>query len=250
MTTEDTIRMLALKFERIVEIAKQSPESAYSGEDVAGSAVLFTKAMIKLGVEDIKSLWSQIEAKYPEQQKVAAYHTFLDLVSICGTNPAIKFIIEEVKKGELIGENAVMIVSNAIRSVKTPTRALLKELIDLLKHIAEQDNRAMISTVALSVTHLIHKACIHKTSSVYDYPVKAYGKLCDEKSTEITRDLIPFLSRKLFAARKTDTNTLLTYINALGNLVHDASYSSHARFEAVTQLIKTAPTNPALYRPV
>merc|ERR1719334_869286 len=65
-----------------------------------------------------------------------------------------------------------MIVSNAIRSAKTPTKQLLKELIDLLKHIAEQDNRNVVSTVALAVTRLIHKACIHETSSVMNFPAR------------------------------------------------------------------------------
>merc|ERR1719516_408327 len=79
---------------------------------------------------------------------------------------------------------------------------------------------------------------------------------------EINRDLIPFLAEKLFAARKSDINQLLTYINALGNLGHegaalhllkvidDGSFDSHLRSVAVYQLRKTASTNPALYRPI
>merc|ERR1712240_833805 len=249
-------------FKRIVEIARQSPESSESAEDVAGSAVMVSRALVRLGLQDIKALWQQIEASLPENLKVPAYNSFLDLVSISGTNPAIKFIIEEVKSGKLVGENAAMIVSNAIRSAKTPTKQLLKELIDLLKHVAQQNNRNMVSTVALAVTRLIHRACVHETSSVTDFPVKSFGRFCDEKTPEINRDLIPFLAEKLFAARKSDINQLLTYINALGNLGHegaalhllkvidDGSFDSHLRSVAVYQLRKTASTNPALYRPI
>merc|ERR1712180_264834 len=219
----ETMRQLVVTFKRIVEIARMSPESSESAEDVAGSAVMVSRALVRLSLQDIKALWQQIEASLPENLKVPAYNSFLDLVSISGTNPVIKFIIEEVKSGKLVGENAAMIVSNAIRSAKTPTKQLLKELIDLLKHIAEQDNRPMISTVALAVTRLIHKACIHETSSVSDFPAKSYGRFCDEKTPEITRDLIPFLAEKLFATRKTDVNQLITYINALGNLGHDGA---------------------------
>jgi len=259
---EETMRQLVVTFKRIVEIARQSPESSESAEDVAGSAVMVSRALVSLGLQDIRALWHQIEASLPENLKVPAYNSFLDLVSICGTNPAIKFIIEDVKSGKLVGENAAMIVSNAIRSAKTPTKQLLKELIDLLKHIAQQDNRNMVSTVALAVTHLIHKACIHETSSVTDYPAKSFGRFCDEKTPEITRDLIPFLAEKLFATRKSDTNQLLTYINALGNLGHegaalhllkvidDGSFDTHPRSVAVYQLRKTASTKPALYRPI
>merc|ERR1719334_1253803 len=261
-TPEEKMSRLVVIFKSIVEIAPMSPESSHNGEDVTGSALLISRALSNFGLQDIKSLWQMIDATLPENLKMGAYHSFLDLVSISGTNPAIKFIIEEVKSGKLVGENAAMIVSNAIRSAKTPTKQLLKELIDLLKHIAEQDNRPMISTVALAVTRLIHKACIHETSSVSDFPAKSYGRFCDEKTPEITRDLIPFLAEKLFAARKSDVNQLLTYINALGNLGHDGAamhlmkvvddvnFDVHARSVAVYQLRKTAATNPALYRPV
>ena len=141
-------------------------------------------------------------------------------------------------------------------------KELLKELIDLLKHIAGQDDHAMVSSVTLSLTQLIHKACIHKTTSVTNYPVKALGRYCDEKSPEITRDLIPFLAEKLFAARKADTNQLLTFINALGNLGHDgaslhllkviddAAFDSLPCSVAVYRLIRSTSINPALYRPV
>merc|ERR1711962_23780 len=259
---EETMRQLVVTFKRIVEIARMSPESSESAEDVAGSAVMVSRALVRLGLQDIKALWQQIEASLPENLKVPAYNSFLDLVSISGTNPVIKFIIEEVKSGKLVGENAAMIVSNAIRSAKTPTKQLLKELIDLLKHVAQQDNRNMVSTVALAVTRLVHRACIHETSSVSDFPAKSYGRFCDEKTPEITRDLIPFLAEKLFATRKSDINQLLTYINALGNLGHegaalhllkvidDGSFDKHLRSVAVYQLRKTASTNPALYRPI
>merc|ERR1719394_2392027 len=259
---EEILREVPAVFKSIVEIARQSPESAQSSEDVTGRVVMISRALVSLGLQDMKTLWQQIEASLPENLKVPAYNSFLDILSMTGTNPAVKFIIEEVKTGKLVGENAAMIVSNAIRSAKTPTKPLLKELIDLLKHIAEQDNRPMISTVTLAVTPLIHKACIHETSSVSDFPAKSYGRFCDEKTPEITRDLIPFLAEKLFAARKSDINQLLTYINALGNLGHDGAamhlmkvvddvnFDVHARSVAVYQLRKTAATNPALYKPV
>merc|ERR1711962_229276 len=191
--SEEAMTQLVVTFKSIVEIARKSPESSESAEDVAGSAVMVSRALVRLGLQDIRALWQQIEASLSENLKVPAYNSFLDLVSISGTNPAIKFIIEEVKSGKLVGENAAMIVSNAIRSAKTPTKQLLKELIDLLKHVTQQDNRNMVSTIALAVTRLVHRACIHETSSVTDYPAKSFGRFCDEKTPEINRDLIPFL---------------------------------------------------------
>merc|ERR1719414_1501945 len=259
---EENIRQLVHTFHKIIEISSQSPESSYGDEDVAGFAVIFTHALIRLGLDDIRSLWRDIEISLSEHLQDSAYNAFLDLVSMCGTSPAIKYIIEDVKSGKLSGLNGAMIASNAVRTAKTPTRQLIQELIDLLKQITEHDEHNMMSTVALATTQLIHQACIHQTSSVSDFPVKTYGKFCDEKISEITQDLIPFLSDKLFSVSKDEIYQLLTYINALGNLGHDGasihllkviedgSFDVHTRSVAVYQLIKSASANPPLYRPI
>merc|ERR1719292_91879 len=262
-TNEERKEELSHAFLTIVENAQKSPESFHSHEDVAGISVRFSRALVRLGLEDIKALWAKIEARLPEDAKDTAHHSFLDLVSIGGTNPCVKYIIDAVKNHQLSGETGAWIVSNAIRSVKTPTKELLKELTDLLKHQAVQENRNMVSTVALSLTHLVHKACIDETSSIYDFPAKAYGRFCDQKSAVIARELIPFLAEKLSAAAETDINKMITYINALGNLGHDGaalhllravegrpSRHPHPRSVAVYQLVKTASRNPVLYRPV
>ena len=49
--------------------------------------------------------------------------TFLDLLSICATNPCVKYTLT-VKEDKLAGESGAWILSNTIRSVKTPTEEL------------------------------------------------------------------------------------------------------------------------------
>ena len=104
--------------------------------------------------------------------KEQGHQTFLDLLSICATNPCLKYIIEAAKEDKLTGESGAWILSNAIRSVKTPTEELLKELTDLVKAI--EHNTKMQSALILSLSNLVYKACIDPSSSVYNYPVKTY----------------------------------------------------------------------------
>ena len=161
----------------------------------------------------------------------------------------------------MTGEQGAWIVANAIRAVKTPTEELLTFLVALLKAQWVQGDEQLLPTVAYGLTNLVHKACIHKTTPLYDYPVGTYGRFCSERSSFITRDLIPFLAEKL--SKATNFREMITYINALGNLGHDAaslhlmkaiegqpSMDPFPRSVAVYQLTKAASSNPHLYKPV
>ena len=71
----------------------------------------------------------------------------------------------------------------------------LKKLTDLVKII--EHNNMMQFALILSLSNLVHKACIDPSSSVYDYPVKTYGQFCDEKSTVITSERTNYLMKIL-----------------------------------------------------
>lgn len=252
-------------FLHIMATAEKSPESSHEGEDTAGSTTVLLRTMAKLSLTDLKAVWGHIDSKLAMEVKEHHQHAWLDLLATCGTNPCIAYVIEAVKSNMVTGEAAAWILTNAVRSVKTPTQHVLTELTALLKHPTIQSDRHLSATLALSLTHLVHMACIDKTTSVYNFPVKMYGKFCDEKSAIITQDLIPFLATKLFTTPETDSHHILTYINALGNLGHDAAaihlikfieakaqptMDSLPRSIAVYQLIKTAMAKPHLYTPV
>merc|ERR1711970_977693 len=184
-------------------------------------------------------LWTKIEARVPAEIRAHHHHAFLDLVSMTATNPCMAFIIEHVKAGRITNEAGAWIVANAIRNIKTPT-------------------------VALTLTQRIHEACIHETTAVEDFPVKIYGRFCDKKSPFIVRELIPFLAEKLFASAEHDIHhEIIMYVNALGNLGHDAAAlhllkviegqltrHAHVRSAAVYQLMRVAATKPTVYTPI
>ena len=79
------------------------------------------EAMSRLSRQEIKGLWAGIEQELPVDIKEQGHKTFLYLLSICATNPCVNYIIEAVKEDKLAGESGAWILSNTIRSVKTPT---------------------------------------------------------------------------------------------------------------------------------
>merc|ERR1719348_2159019 len=177
------------------------------------------------------------------------------------TNPCMAFIIEHVKAGRITDKAMALTVANAIRNIKTPTVELMNELIAVFKLV--HTNPILTSTVALTLTQRIHEACIHETTSVEAFPAKIYGRFCDEKSPFIVRELIPFLAEKLIASAEHDIHNIITYVNALGTLGHDAAAlhllkiiegqltrHAHVRSVAVYQLMRTAAAKPTVYRPI
>merc|ERR1711887_503884 len=132
-------------------------------------------------------------------------------------------------------QGGAWIVADAIRNIKTPTVELMNELIAVFKLIHGQSHPHM-TAIALTLTQRIHEACIHETTSVNDFPAKIYGRFCDSKSPFIVRDLIPFLAEKLFASAEHDTHHIITYVNALGNLGHDAAALHHLKASVNLQL--------------
>jgi len=255
---ENVIRI----FLRIVTKAHKAPESSFEHEDAAGSTLIIVRTLARLGLVDIKDLWTKIEARVPAEIRAHHHHAFLDLVSMTATNPCMAFIIEHVKAGRITNQAGAWIVANAIRNIKTPTVELMTELIAVFKLIHVQGHH-LTATVALTLTQRIHEACIHETTAVTDFPVKIYGRFCDKKSPFIVRELIPFLAEKLFAAAEHDIHHIITYVNALGNLGHDAAAlhllkviegqltrHAHVRSVAVYQLMRAAAAKPTVYRPI
>ena len=261
-------------FVTFVKISKQSPESSHAVEDVAEKVMIMTKLALTFSYSDIQEVWSLIKENIHHDiaHKESAEHVFLDLLSIAATNPCVKYISEIVKNQVIVGEPAVWIVANMIKSIKTPTEELIQELTNLLKHSVVQSSNTLKATVAMSLTELVHKACIDETGSVYDFPTGVFGQFCNKDSSVIKKVLLPYLVEKLEEQKyqlqqeqptTASMNSALIYINSLGNLgLQEASYAlleviegkmtshPHPRSVAVYKLIRVARTNPSIYRPV
>ena len=100
-TAEENQEELVRSFLKIIENASKSPESSYSHEDVAGNSVQFVRTLERLSLYDIGVVLAKMETSLSRRNetrfvKKNAWHTYVDLVSICGSNPCVKYIVDTV----------------------------------------------------------------------------------------------------------------------------------------------------------
>ena len=262
------------EFVKMIEDSRKSTESRSSHEDVVNQASHLAWFVSSLSYEDINDCWTKAQTKLVSSisYKQSALNIFCDVLSMTATNPSVKFVIEKLKSKQLQGESGAWIVANMIRSIRTPTEEVIEELTELLKHESIQEDRILSATVAMTLTELVHKACVDETTSQFNFPTKVYGQFCYGESKPIRKNLVPFLQKQLYDLKdelsneKTSfhsTHKLITLINALGNIGTEETsktllqviegvltMESHPRSVAVYKLIRAASRNPAKYRPI
>jgi len=190
---------------------------------------------------------------------------FFDLVSMTGTNPSLMLIKEKIISGEAIEHPITwsFIISNSLRAIKTPTKELIEELVELMKTEHIERSRVIRAAYVMGLTELINRACVRPLTIKNEFPYKIYGQMCHKDLPVIKSTLIPYLTEKLTEASKTDMNTVITYINGLGNIGIDestrellkvvegkVSTNPHSRSLAVYLLMKPAEMEPSVYRPI
>merc|ERR1712227_1141386 len=261
-------------FIQMLELSKKSPESSSRHGDVLNQAANLALIASTFSYDDLNDCWSKCQSQLVSSlyQKQTALNVFCDVLSMSATNPSVKFISEKLKNGQLEGETGSWIAANMIRSVRTPTEQVIQELTSLLQNQRIQGCKLLRSTISMTLTQMVHKACVDETSSVFDFPTSVYGQFCTQNSRVIKKELIPFLQSSLYQLKdelrqeepspKT-MNKLISLINALGNLgIEEASKTlleivegkltshSHPRSVAVYKLIRSAARNPTKYRQV
>ena len=252
-------------FKKMVEATDNMQESAPLQKDVSGMSVEIAKAIEQLGLESLRELERQIESEFVGQRKEMILGAFYDLVSMAGSNPAVMLLKKKIESGEINEQTAKWswIISNAIRNVNIPTEELIRELIHILKHENVQKSKVLKAAVAMGVTEIVHKACVHPQSSQNEFPANIFGSFCNEDSDVIKKELLPYLTQKLTESANTDVASVITWVNALGNLGTDEAslellkvvegkitINPHPRSVAIYKLIRAAQLNPTTYRPV
>ena len=201
-----------------------------------------------------------------EESVLAVKALFYNLLSTVGTNPSVMMIKQSIQSGMLFGEIAAKPLAAMFRSVKTPTKELLSELVEFTKTLKRLESESKdLHNIALGeLSHLLHRACIHPTRSNEEFPVKVYGQFCAQNSELIVRNWFPYLERELRAAlqaEKPNEKAALILLNSLGKLGHrrglktltkiisDSSRTSPMlRSFAVYSLKQTSILNPDMTR--
>merc|ERR1712198_47432 len=241
-------------------------ETSMTKKDIAGLTVEATRIISRLNVDSLKQVEETIKSKFErEENGLLIEKVFFDLVSMAGTNPSVMLIKEKIITGEIIEypETWAWIISNTLRTVKTPTEELIKELVELLKTEHIERSKIIRAAYTMGLTELIHRACVNPLTIKNEFPYKIYGQMCHKDLPVIKSTLIPYLSQKLSESPKTELNTIITYVNALGNIgVEETTeellkviegkitLKSYPRSLAVYMLIKPALIKPSIYKPV
>merc|ERR1712002_512524 len=232
---------------------------------IAGLTVPVTTIMGQLSLENLKEVEHTIKSRFEgKEYENIAEKVFFDLVSMTGTNPCVMLVKEKIKSGVVVEqpETWAWIISNTLRTIKTPTKELIEELVELLKTEHIERSRLIRAAYAMGLTSLIHKACVNPITMRNDFPYKIYGQMCHKDLPVIKTDLIPYLSQKM-SESESDVNTLITYINALGNIGAEETSKellkiidgritteSYPRSVAVYSLYKAAIMKPSIYKPI
>merc|ERR1712042_287381 len=265
--SQETLKEKLIRtFTEIIESSKRMTETSMTKKDIAGLTVEATRIISRLNLDSLKQLEEAIKSKFErEENGLLIEKVFFDLVSMAGTNPSVMLIKEKIISGEIIEypETWAWIISNILRTVKTPTEELIKELVELLKTEHNERSKIIRAAYTMGLTELIHRACVNPLTIKSEFPYKIYGQMCHKDLSIIKSTLIPYLYQKLSESPKTELNTIITYVNALGNIgVEETTeellkviegkitLKSYPRSLAVYMLIKPALIKPSIYKPV
>merc|ERR1711970_393491 len=173
--------------------------------------------------------------------------------------------IDKIRSGEITRDSYTwsLIISNTLRQVRTPTKDLLEKLVGTLKSNTIEGCRVLRASYVMGLTELINKACINEVTGERNFAYHIYGKICNRDMEVIKEDLIPYLKEQLKLSAKREMNSVLTWVNALGNLgtketseellkVIEGTITENPnpRSLAVYLLIRPALDNPTKYRPI
>ena len=83
-------------FSKIIEESHKMSESSKTEKDVAGMSVEVTMSLGELSFDGLKQVEESLKEQYGEEKWESLIEkTFYDLVSMAGTNPCVKLVVEK-----------------------------------------------------------------------------------------------------------------------------------------------------------
>uniref|UniRef100_A0A0P6FDP9 Copper-zinc cu-zn superoxide dismutase n=1 Tax=Daphnia magna TaxID=35525 RepID=A0A0P6FDP9_9CRUS len=189
-----------------------------SGKFVADKIEMMRKAISNLEFPELSAFVSKHLSKENDEWSPVS-QVILDALVISGTNPSVMIVRDWILKGRLQGEQAVIAISTLPATIKTPTKQLLINLIELMKSEVVTSNRDLKFATALSVSRLVYQACVNSTTSTNLFPKMVMGEFCSVRDPLVTRQLVPWLNEQLKKA--TDDVERIAMMAALGNIGHE-----------------------------
>lgn len=280
ISKDEISRQVVDELKRIATEVFESPESCSSTGDAAGHLTAISKYLLPLSLEELKAVKEEVlqAGRNSDASQKVLKSLFYDVLSVVGTNPATMLIKKDIESGELKGRSAINVLEAVFRAVRTPTKELLKELVQLVKNLKNlewNEHKTFGTTLRdletvgmIQMSKLLYRACINPVRRMTEFPVRIYGHFCSNESSIITEEWIPHLQHQIESESSSsrpqkDDHIRLVAITSLGKLGHIQGLKSlikviegkistrpMVRSIAVYSLKRIAKQNPVLIKPI
>lgn len=216
-------RIELLMHEIVEDITKPTGKESMAQKETLSKISTIAKMLRYFAYKDVEEIFSIYAVKKTTDEDKVRRNIIIDCISIAGTNPNIKYLIDMIEKRVIVGERAARVIMTFPMYIRTPTRELLKELFDFVKSAPHDTEYVQVKTTAtLAFSTLLHQACVNAKIRSTRYPVAMYGHFCDAKvvETEYLPYFIEQLEKYIESENKEDTHWKNLYMTALGNIGH------------------------------
>lgn len=90
----------------------------------------------------------------------------------------------------------------------------------MMIQLKDSPDRTVYHAAMLSVSQLVHVACINVTEARARFPTVLYGNFCLPNDTLIVNKLIPFLGKEIYFSSSFEDKIVV--LTALGEIGHEA----------------------------
>ena len=205
----------------IAKTVFESPESCTQDLDISGRVLTVSKLMQALSLQEIEQIWTQTLAAVPESNKKTAKYLIIDTSTMVGTNPAIMFVLKKLDAGEMDFIKATASIQSAMKSIRTPTKELVSEILRMLKqwkNCNDAGKKNLLTPTLLHLSNLIYRAYVNPSTMFGNFPVTIYGIFATENSP-VVNEYVSFLKQWLEQTEQDPKRAMKPVIvTALGKL--------------------------------
>ena len=232
---QEIMRQAVEQIKRVATEVFESPESCSSKLDITGKLLTISKYMQVFSLSELEEVWTKALAGTTGTNRQTTKDLLVDTIAMVGTNPTTIFVLKRIELSEVSPIRATVVIQSALKSIKTPTKELLREFVNLIrqwKNINTLEKRQLLTSTLLQLSNVFYRAYVNPSTMVSNYPVRIYGIFGTKDSRVLVDEYIPLLKEMLQEARQGNTKHMeLVVIASLGKLGH---------LDAAKPLIKVA----------
>ena len=153
----------------------------------------------------------------------AAWKAYRDAVAEAGTPASFATIVQWINENKIRENEAASLIATQVKAIRYPTEQLMNAFFDLATSEKVQKQVYLNQTALQSMASFLRQSQVSNHSAYSYYPTHAFGRFASKNYRIVQRKVIPYLAHKMnLASQNEDSQKMLAYIRALGNLGHPA----------------------------